>query len=294
MRELLHSRSSHGKHHHRSEADDHETTKAAAWAVFQHHGGGSVQRHHLYRHSVRRVTRFKIEAQMKHALAHHSTSHMPTDAIHVNWDAGSTLFDSFELDSLCKQLDQSFHPPNLSSDDIDHPEPYAFANPNPNPSLGPLPQHGHPGLHDPTEDADAHHYQVGRGLSLVDGVLVPITVRGQSIRVSRKGGGHGDGHGSGMRKVCGPNLVNRTPMFPCCVVRCGFRTEHHIDVMCLKDIGLCVQDLLGSMFNGQHKLRDRWHHLRSKSKIFTLRMNKVFVWAPKVMRKMAATFIWIC
>ena len=252
MRELLHSRSGHGKHQHRSEADLRETTKAAAWAVFQHHGGGGAHRHHLIGHTMRRVTRFKIEAQMKHAMAHHSASHMPTDTSHVNWDAGSTLFDSFELDSLCKQLGRSFHPatetphpPNpSSSDETDHPESHAYASPSPDPNLVPRryprppPQHGHPGLHDPTEDADAHHFQVGRGaLSLVDGVLVPITVRGSSFRLTRNASGRSDAHGNGTHKVSGANLVNWTPMFEWCVVGCGFKNEHRMEwISCVQKI----------------------------------------------------------
>lgn len=175
---------------------------------------------------MRRVTRFKIEAQMKHAMAHHSASHMPTDTSHVNWDAGSTLFDSFELDSLCKQLGRSFHPatetphpPNPSSDETDHPERHAYAPPSPDRNLGPRrsprppPQRSHPGLHDPTEDADAHHYQVGRGVSLVDGLLVPITVRGTSFRLTRNASGRGDGHENEMHKVSERNFLNRKPIY---------------------------------------------------------------------------------
>jgi len=32
------------------------------------------------------------------------------EVVAVRWDAGSTLFDSFELDSLLKTLDQATHP----------------------------------------------------------------------------------------------------------------------------------------------------------------------------------------
>lgn len=115
MRELLQSRR-HGKH--RSEdADNQETTKAAAWAVFQHHGGSVNRPTGLTCGAVRRASRFKIEAQMKQEMAHHSASVPSTDAAANNWDAGSTLFDSFELDSLCKQLGHSFHPQPVSSFD---------------------------------------------------------------------------------------------------------------------------------------------------------------------------------
>ena len=47
--------------------------------------------------------------------------------------------------------------------------------------------------------------------------------------------------------VSGPNLVtylNQTPILEWCLVRCGFKNRHHEDIMCLKEIGLCVQIFL--------------------------------------------------
>lgn len=58
--------------------------------------------------AVRRPTRFKIEAQMKHEIAHRSSV---SESIAASWDAGSTLFDSFELDALLKTLDEAANPP---------------------------------------------------------------------------------------------------------------------------------------------------------------------------------------
>jgi hypothetical protein len=110
-------------------------TKAAAWAVFQHHGGGggaaaaaAAATNYSYRQcygiAVRRATRFKIEAQMKNGGGggvhhHHHHAAMPasstvcnSDGVFMNklhqWDAGSTLFDSYELDALSKQFDRAF------------------------------------------------------------------------------------------------------------------------------------------------------------------------------------------
>lgn len=89
-----------------------ETTKAVAWAVFQHNGGGDGRANpgHLHSYSpvgVRRPTRFKIEAQMKQEITHRSAM---KEVVAVRWEAGSTLFDSFELDSLLKTLDEATHP----------------------------------------------------------------------------------------------------------------------------------------------------------------------------------------
>ncbi|CAK9861716.1 unnamed protein product [Sphagnum jensenii] len=97
-----------------------ETTKAAAWAVFQHHGG-STNYNRSCGIGVRRATRFKIEAQMtkNHGGGGHSeglhaggvaTSLCSSSRTVKNhrWDAGSTLFDSYELDSLSKQFDRTF------------------------------------------------------------------------------------------------------------------------------------------------------------------------------------------
>jgi hypothetical protein len=113
-------------------------TKAAAWAVFQHHGGGggvaaaaaAAATNYSYRQcygiAVRRATRFKIEAQMKNGGGggghhhHHHHAAMPASSTTVcnsggvfmnklhQWDAGSTLFDSYELDALSKQFDRAF------------------------------------------------------------------------------------------------------------------------------------------------------------------------------------------
>ncbi|KAG0560404.1 hypothetical protein KC19_10G178800 [Ceratodon purpureus] len=88
------------------ERDDLETIKAAAWAVFQHNnGGGSNTNRHPGGMLVQQgPTRFKIEAQMKNELERRS---MAKEAL-PSWDAGSTLFDKYELDSVFKHLDFAF------------------------------------------------------------------------------------------------------------------------------------------------------------------------------------------
>lgn len=85
------------------ERDDLETVKAAAWAVFQHNNEGSNSNRHGHgdRVLVQQATRFKIEAQMKNELERRC---MATEAL-PSWDAGSTLFDKYELDSVFKHLD---------------------------------------------------------------------------------------------------------------------------------------------------------------------------------------------
>ncbi|XP_024377714.1 uncharacterized protein [Physcomitrium patens] len=96
--------------HPKAEVDNQEARKAAAWAVFQHHGGGGINQCPAHGSAVRRPSRFKIEAQMKNELAHRSVA----QSVAANWDAGSTLFDSFELDSLLRTLDQAANPAGLS------------------------------------------------------------------------------------------------------------------------------------------------------------------------------------
>ena len=48
-----------------------------------------------------------------------------------------------------------------------------------------------------------------------------------------------------------------------------------------------------SRLNSQHNWRDLYDHLTS-TRIFTLRINKIFIWAPKIMRQMAMGNICIC
>jgi len=58
--------------------------------------------------------RLQIEAQMRNGGAHSESSRaaamtsLCTTVNNLQWDAGSTLFDSYELDSLSKQFDQAF------------------------------------------------------------------------------------------------------------------------------------------------------------------------------------------
>ena len=74
-----------------------------------------------------------------------------------------------------------------------------------------------------------------------------------------------------------PNLVtylNQTPIFEWYVVRCISINRYEND-MCVKDSGLCAQNLrtfLGSIVN---RIMDMYDHLMS-TKIFTLLMIKIF------------------
>ena len=75
------------------------------------------------------------------------------------------------------------------------------------------------------------------------------------------------------------------------MVRCRSKYGHQIGIICLKEIGLRARNLLtilGSIVNNNSQ--DLHGHLMS-SRMFTLIMNKVFVWAPEIMRKMAMATI---
>ena len=200
MRESLQSRR-HGKHR-SQDADIQETTKAAAWAVFQHRGGSLNRPTGLACGVVRRASRFKIEAQMNQEMAHHSASAPSADAAANNWDAGSTLFDSFELDSLCKQLGDSFHPQPVSSFDEEDEEPEYAASMD----TGTDPSSLHHGYHDDeeseeyVEDGRRHSYfqQHASGrrkqLDLIDEVL-PITIYGGPVSKDNATGRSASSHG---------------------------------------------------------------------------------------------------
>ena len=61
------------------------------------------------------------------------------------------------------------------------------------------------------------------------------------------------------------------------MVRCGFKSGHQKDIMCLKEIGPHAQNMLtilGSIVN--IILGDLYDHLMSM-RIFTLMMNKIFI-----------------
>ena len=68
-------------------------------------------------------------------------------------------------------------------------------------------------------------------------------------------------------------------------VRCGFKNGHQRG-MCLKEIGLCAQNLLSilrsivSIIIGGD-LYDRFRRKKS----LTLMMNKISIWAPKIIRE---------
>lgn len=128
--------------HPKSQGNAHATTKAAAWAVFQHHGRGGVGLSQTHGSAVRCSTRFKIEAQMKHEIARPSMSKSVT----TSWDAESTLFDSFELDSLLKTLDQAANAASVSQQSegagamVVYSKQHWLSRPDPNP---PRQRHNH-------------------------------------------------------------------------------------------------------------------------------------------------------
>ena len=90
-------------------------------------------------------------------------------------------------------------------------------------------------------------------------------------------------------KISMPNLgtySNWTPIFEWYVVGVGAKNGYRKD-KCLKEIGLCTQNY--SRFNNQHEWKNLYDHLMN-IRIFTLIMNKIFIWAPRSMNKWPKLF----
>ena len=89
-------------------------------------------------------------------------------------------------------------------------------------------------------------------------------------------------------------FLNWTSIFEWCVVRYGCKNGHQKDIMCFMEIGLCAQNMLNhSRLNNQHTCGGTYMTLLMATRIFTLRMNKIFIQALKIMRlKMAVTTMW--
>ena len=87
-----------------------------------------------------------------------------------------------------------------------------------------------------------------------------------------------------MNKVWGlPSSIthlNRTPIFEWYVVLCGSKKGYHKDTCLLKDWIACSNYNTQSRSNSQLYLKGLYNHLMS-TRIFTLIMNKMFVWDPK-------------
>ena len=92
-----------------------------------------------------------------------------------------------------------------------------------------------------------------------------------------------------------PNLVtylNRTSIFEWYVIRYGSKNGHQKDVS-KREWTMCSRNDNHSSLNRQHSWRDLYGHLIS-TRIFTLRVTKIFMWASKIMREVAIASIWIC
>ena len=89
-------------------------------------------------------------------------------------------------------------------------------------------------------------------------------------------------------------FLNQTPILEWCVVRSRSKNEPEKGDMCLKEIGLWAQNWLTTLgSNSQQNWGDLYDHVMN-SRIFTLTMNKIFIWAPRIMRKMATDMIQNC
>ena len=92
------------------------------------------------------------------------------------------------------------------------------------------------------------------------------------------------------------HILLRTPRFEWYVVRCGSNHKYQKDI-CLKEAGLRAHNMITvlnsiiniNFFGGGYT----YDHLIS-TRIFTSIMNKTFIWALKIMKKVAMALIWIC
>ena len=64
--------------------------------------------------------------------------------------------------------------------------------------------------------------------------------------------------------------------------------------MCLKEIGLHLQNMKINLNSIINMIGWDLHDRLSSTKIFTLIMSMIFIWVPKTMRKVAMASIWIC
>ena len=72
-------------------------------------------------------------------------------------------------------------------------------------------------------------------------------------------------------------------IFEWCVIRCGSRNRSQKDIMCWKEIGLGSEYIWGNLCD-----------LLRRQRNFTLWMNKMFLRALSIMRKVAKALTWIC
>ena len=93
-------------------------------------------------------------------------------------------------------------------------------------------------------------------------------------------------------KVDVPNSVTylrRTLIFEWYVVWCGSKNKYQKDT-CLKEIGLHAQNMITIVASIIDLLGGNLYDHSMSTRIFTLILNKIYVWAPKIM---ATTSIWI-
>ena len=101
----------------------------------------------------------------------------------------------------------------------------------------------------------------------------------------------------GFAKLCRINEchVNEVRLYPAayiCVVRCGSKNGYQNGIG-LKDIGLLAGNIgIHPMLNKHHRWGNLYDHLLNM-RIFSALVNKMFNWAPKLMREVATTSIWM-
>ena len=87
--------------------------------------------------------------------------------------------------------------------------------------------------------------------------------------------------------------LDQTPIYEWFVVR-GSSKNKYIQDLCSKEMELCAQNFNHhSRPNNVHIWKNLYDYLMNM-RIFTLMMNKIFIEAPKIMRKVATALMWIC
>ena len=92
------------------------------------------------------------------------------------------------------------------------------------------------------------------------------------------------------RKPLFSYFLIQTTLFEWYMVGLPPRTDYHKDMWFERDWTACLQCDSHSRLNNQYNWDSLYDHLIS-TRIFTLTMNKICVWAPRIMREVASSLI---
>ena len=74
-------------------------------------------------------------------------------------------------------------------------------------------------------------------------------------------------------------------MFEWCVINCGSKNRHPIDI-CSKEIRLCAQNMLTILDSKVKMIQGELYDLLMSTGMFSWIMTKIFTSAPKIIRQM--------